>query len=162
MAKTVRAIFNLDSDLYPMTVTGKNLTGGELENGAFVAVGKLVDNGLGRETYELGKLKGEAGEVLGFVSDPCLMYDVREDERDFVCGQNELIRTYLPNQTTVGTFAVKHFEEGSAINKGDKLYVKADSTVLTTTNGGDQTPVAEVIEKVTFEGQESLVIKFIK
>ena len=162
MAKTVRAIFNLDSDLYPMTVTGKNLTEGELENGAFVAVGKLVDNGLGRETYELKKLTGEAGEVLGFVSDPCLMYDVREDERDFVCGQNELIRTYLPNQTTVGTFAIKHFENGGSINKGDKLYIKASTTTLTKTNGGSQTPVAEVIEKVTFEGQESLVIKFIK
>lgn len=162
MAKTVRAIFNLDSDLYPMTVTGKNLTSGELENGAFVAVGKLVDGELGRETYELKKLTGEAGEVLGFVSDPCLMYDVREDERDFVCGQNEVIRTYLPNQTTVGTFAVKHFEEGNSINKGEKLYVKTGKTVLTKENGGSQTPVAEVIDKVTFEGQESLVIKFIK
>lgn len=161
MAKTVRAIFNLDSDLYPMTVTGKNLTEGELENGAFVSVGTLVDNGLGRETYELKKLTGEAGEVVGFVSDPCLMYDVREDERDFVCGQNELIRTYLPNQTTVGTFAVKHFENGSTLSKGDKLYAKASGIVLAKVSG-DETPVAEVMEKVTFEGQESLVIKFIK
>lgn len=161
MAKTVRAIFNLDSDLYPMTVTGKNLTEGELENGAFVSVGTLVDNELGRETYELKKLTGEAGEVVGFVSDPCLMYDVREDERDFVCGQNEVIRTYLPNQTTVGTFALKHFEGGSSLNKGDKLYAKASGIVLAKVDAS-QPAVAEVIEKVTFEGQESLVIKFIK
>lgn len=161
MAKTVRAIFNLDSDLYPMTVTGKNLTGGELENGAFVSVGTLVDNELGRETYELKKLTGEAGEVVGFVSDPCLMYDVREDERDFVCGQNEVIRTYLPNQTTVGTFALKHFEEGSSLNKGDKLYAKASGIVLAKVDAS-QPAVAEVIEKVDFEGQESVVIKFIK
>lgn len=161
MAKVVRAIFNLDSDLYPMTVTGKNLTEGELENGAFVSVGTLVDNELGRETYELKKLTGEAGEVVGFVSDPCLMYDVREDERDFVCGQEELIRTYLPNQTTVGTFALKHFENGGSLVKGDKLYAKASGIVLAKVDA-DQTAIAEVIEKVDFEGQESVVIRFIK
>lgn len=161
MAKQIRAIFNLDSDLYPMTVTGKNLTEGELENGAFVSVGVLADNELGRETYELKKLTGEAGEVVGFVSDPCLMYDVREDERDFVCGVEELIRTYLPNQTTVGTFATKHFDTPAALAKGDKLYAKAGGTVLAKVDA-DQAAIAEVIEKVDFEGQESLVIRFIK
>lgn len=161
MEKIVRAIFNLDSDLYPMTVTGKNETGGSLENGAFVSVGALEDNELGRETYSLGKLKGEAGEIVGFVSSPNLMYDVRDDERDFICGENELIRTYLPNQTTVGTYALKHFENGSALVKGDKLCAKAGTTTLTKVSA-DEKVIAKVIEKTDFEGQESIVLQFIK
>lgn len=154
-----RAIFNLDSDLYPVTVTGKNATGGELENGAFVAVGALEDNELGRETYKLTKLTTK-DSVIGFVSSPNLMYDEREDERNFVCAQDELIRTYIPNKSTVGTFALKHFENGSSLNKGDKLTPKASSTTLTKVTASE-TVVAEVVEKVDFEGQESLVIKFV-
>lgn len=157
--KGKRAIFNLDSDLYPMTVTGKNATEGELENGAFVAIGALEDNDLGRETYKLTKLTGK-DSVIGFVSSPNLMYDEREDERDFVCSQDELIRTYIPNKSTVGTFALKHFENGSSLNKGDKLTPKASSTTLTKVTSTEPV-VAEVIEKVDFEGQESLVIKFV-
>lgn len=159
MSKVKRAIFRLDEDLYPMTVTGINETGVELENGAFVEVGTIKDNELGRETYVLSKLSGEAGKVIGFVSSPSLMYDEREDERDFVCLANELIRTYLPNKTTVGTFALKHFENGSTLNVKDKLYAKASGTILAKV-AGSETPVAEVIAKEDFEGQESLVLRF--
>lgn len=160
MSKKVRAIFNLDSDLYPNTVTGKNGTGGELENGAFVEIGTLEDNELGRETYGLSKLSGAEGAVVGFVSSPSLMYDVREDERDFVCGADELIRTYIPNKSTVGTFALKHFENGEALAKGDKLYAKASGIVLAKVEA-DEKAIAQVIEKVDFEGQESVVIRFL-
>lgn len=155
-----KAIFNLDSDLYPMTVTGKNGTGGELENGAFVAIGSLEDNELGRETYALSKL-AEGDTVIGFVSSPSLMYDEREDERQFVCKQDELIRTYIPNSTTVGTFALKHFDNGASLQKGDKLTPKATTTQLTKVTGSEKV-VAQVIEKIDFEGQESLVIRFVK
>lgn len=158
--KGKRAIFNLDSDLYPATVTGKNATGGELENGAFVAIGALEDNDLGRETYKLTKLTG-TDTVIGFVSSPNLRYDEREDERDFVCAQDELIRTYIPNSTTVGTFAYKHFENAESLNKGDKLTPKASSTQLTKVTSSEPV-VAEVVEKTDFEGQESLVIRFVK
>lgn len=157
--KERRAIFNLDSDLYPVTVTGKNATEGELENGAFVAVGELEDSDLGRETYKLTKLTGK-DSVIGFVSSPSLMYDEREDERDFVCAQDELIRTYIPNKSTVGTFALKHFENGSTLSKKDKLTPKANSTQLTKVNSTEPV-VAVVMDKVDFEGQESLVIKFV-
>lgn len=155
-----KAIFNLDSDLYPMTVTGKNGTGGELENGAFVAIGALEDNDLGRETYKLTKL-GAKDTVVGFVSSPSLMYDEREDERQFVCKQDELIRTYIPNSTTVGTFALKHFENGETLQKEDKLTVKAGTTQLTKVTS-DEKVIAEVVEKADFEGQDSLVIRFVK
>lgn len=158
MSETKRAIFNLDEDLYPMTITGINKTGGELENGGFVEVGGLIDNGLGRETYELKKITDD-GVRLGFVSDPCLMYDERETERDFVCAQDQLIRTYLPNKSTVGTFAEKHFENGSTLKKGDKLIVKKSSNQLTKyVDSGNV--VAEVLEKVDFEGQSSIVVAF--
>lgn len=155
-----KAIFNLDSDLYPNTVTGKNKTGVELENGAFVEIGSLEDNGLGRETYKLSKLSGKEGAVVGFVSSPNLMYDVREDERDFVCKEDELIRTYIPNKSTVGTFALKHFENGESLVKDNMLYAKASGVVLAKVEGSEKA-VAQVIEKVDFEGQESVVVKFL-
>ncbi|MGL5647236.1 MAG: hypothetical protein ACRDDY_05245 [Clostridium sp.] len=153
-----KAIFRLDEDLYPMTVTGKNGTGGDLENGAFVEIGVLEDNELGRETYGLSKLTG-TGQV-GFVSSPSLMYDERQDERDFVCKADELIRTYIPNKSTVGTFAEKHFENGAALVAGDKLAAKANSTVLTKAVG-DAAVVAQVITREDFEGQVSVVVKFL-
>lgn len=155
-----RAIFNLDVDLYPATITGKNSTGVELENGAFVAIGALENNELGRETYKLSKLTGK-DTVIGFVSSPNLMYDETKDERDFVCLKEELIRTYIPNSTTVGTFALKHFVSGKTLQAGDKLTPKPSTTQLTKVTG-DEPVVAEVIEKTSFEGQESLVVRFIK
>lgn len=160
MSKQIRAIFRLDEDLYPNTVTGKNETGGELENGAFVEIGVLEDNELGRETYSLTKLTGEANKQIGFVSSPALMYDERQDERDFVCGADELIRTYKPNTSTVATFALKHFEDGQSLVAGDLLVPKATSTQLTKLTD-EATAFAQVVTKEDFEGQESLVIKFL-
>lgn len=160
MSDVKRAIFRLDEDLYPMTVTGKNDTAGELENGAFVEIKTIVDNELGRETYGLGKLTGEANKRVGFVSDPCLMYDVRDNERNFVCAVDALIRTYIPNKSTVATYALKHFENGASLVKGDLLMPKANSTQLTKLVG-DVVAVAEVIEKEDFEGQDSLVLRFL-
>lgn len=160
MSEVNRAIFRLDEDLYPTTVTGKNGTAGELENGAFVEIGSLQDNELGRETYGLGKLTGEANKRIGFVSDPCLMYDVRDNERNFVCKADELIRTYMPNKSTVATFALKHLEGGDKLVKGDLLMAKANSTQLTKLVG-DVQAVARVVEKEDFEGQDSLVLGFL-
>lgn len=160
MSKVVRALFRLDVDLYPNTVTGKNKTGAEIENGAFVEIGALEDKELGRDTYVLSKLSGEANSVIGFVSSPSLMYDIREDERDFVCGQDELIRTYKPNNSTVGTFALKHFENASSLNAGDFLTPKANSTQLTKVTA-DEKAVAQVVAKENFADQESLVIRFL-
>ena len=160
MSKVVRAIFRLDEDLYPNTVTGKNETGGELENGAFVEIGVLKDKELGRETYSLTKLTGEANKQIGFVSSPALMYDERQDERDFVCLADELIRTYKPNTSTVSTHALKHFENAESLTEGDLLVPKANSTQLTKVSG-DEKAFAQVVTKEDFEGQESIVIRFL-
>lgn len=160
MSKQIRAIFRLDEDLYPNTVTGKNKTDGELENGAFVEIGVLEDNELGRETYALSKLTGEANKQVGFVSSPSLVYDERQDERDFVCAVDELIRVYKPNTSTIGTFAKKHFDNAGALNAGDLLVPKATSTQLTKSTN-EEKAYAQVIAKEDFEGQESLVIKFL-
>ena len=162
MSKVERAIFRLDEDLYPNTVTGKNKTDGELENGAFVEIGALEDNELGRETYKLTKLTADSGvkKQIGFVSSPALMYDERQDERDFVCAQDELIRVYKPNSSTIGTFALKHFDNGASLEAGDLLTPKATTTQLTKVTG-DEKVVAQVMLKEDFEGQESLVIKFL-
>ena len=160
MSKVERAIFRLDEDLYPNTVTGKNKTGGELENGAFVEIGALENNDLGRETYVLAKLTGEAHKQVGFVSSPALMYDERLDERDFVCMVDELIRVYKPNTSTVGTVAKKHFDNADGLKAGDLLVPKASSTQLTKLTS-EEKAYAQVIAKEDFEGQESLVIKFL-
>lgn len=160
MSKEIRAIFRLDEDLYPNTVTGVNETGAPLENGAFVEIGILKDNEYGRETYVLSKLTGEANKQIGFVSSPSLMYDERQDERDFVCGVNELIRTYKPNTSTIGTFALKHFDNPSGLSAGDLLIPKASSTQLTKLTDEGKA-FAQVVTKEDFEGQESLVVKFL-
>lgn len=155
-----RAIFRLDSDLYPDTVTGKNKTGVELENGAFVKVGELEDNEAGRETYKLSKLSAGDEKFLGFISSPNLMYDERQDERDYVCAQDELVRVYRPNSSTVGTFAKKHFNDDSSINVGDKLTIHPSSNQLTKVTSEEEV-VAILIAKEDFEGQESFVIRFV-
>lgn len=155
-----RAIFRLDEDLYPNTVTGKNETGVELENGAFVEIGTVEDNELGRETRKLTKLTGAKNKLVGFISSPSVMYDERQDERDFVCKQNELIRAYIPNKSTISTHALKHFENGSALAKDDFLYAKANGTVLAKVTG-DEVAVAQVVAKEDFEGQESIVLRFL-
>lgn len=161
MSKGKRAIFRLDSDLYPVTVTGKNSTEVELENGAFVEVGTIIEDELGRDTYKLTKLSGEAGKIVGFVSSPSLMYDEREDERDFVCGTDELIRAYIPNKSTVATYAMKHFDNnGTGLVAGDKLCAKANSITLAKVTA-DEVAIAEVMDKEDFEGQESLVLRFL-
>lgn len=159
MSIGTKAIFRLDSDLYPNTLTGKNDTGVVLENGAFVEVGTIVDNELGRETYTLSKLSGEEGKIVGFVASPALMYDATKDERDFECLEGELIRTYIPNKSTVATFALKHFEGGASLAVGDKLCAKADGVVLAKVTSGE-VAIAEVIAKEDFEGQESVVLRF--
>lgn len=160
MSKQIRAIFRLDEDLYPNTVTGKNETGVELENGAFVEIGVLKDNELGRDTYSLAKLTGEANKQIGFVSSPALMYDERQDERDFVCAVDELVRVYKPNTSTIGTFALKHFDGAESLVAGDLLVPKATTNQLTKLTV-EETAFAQVVAKEDFEGQESLVIRFL-
>ena len=73
----MKAIINLDKVKYPDVVTAKN--GSDvLENGAFVALGKLVEDRLGRDCYQIGQLA--EGCKLGFVADVTLMYDETKDE----------------------------------------------------------------------------------
>jgi len=157
-----KAIFRLDIDEYPNTKTGKNLTGGELENGAFVEIDVLTGSLVDKDTHNLNKLSGEDNKVVGFVSDPCLMYDESKTERDFICPVGALIRTYIPNETTVSTHALKHFDaKGAGIEVGDLLCVNPASTQLKKVAEGEKA-VAQVIAREFFEEQESLVLRFIK
>lgn len=160
MAVGTKAIFRLDEDLYPNTITGKNECGLALENGAFVEIGVLKGDGLDRETYGLKKLSGEVGKKVGFISSPALMYDATKDERDYVCEQNELVRVYIPNASTVGTFAEMHFEDATGLAVGDLLCAKASSNQLAKRSGAEE-PIGVVEAKEDFEGQKSIVVRFL-
>lgn len=150
----MKAIINLDKVKYPDVVTAKN--GSDvLENGAFVALGGLVEDRLGRDCYQIGKLA--EGCKLGFVADVALMYDEAKDERDFELAAKAITRVYRPKAGQGITIAKKHVD--GTVNKGDKLEIKASSYQLQAHSSG--VAVAEVLEVYNFEGQDSYYIEFI-
>lgn len=150
----MKAIINLDKVKYPDVVTAKN--GSDvLENGAFVALGKLVEDRLGRDCYQIGQLA--EGCKLGFVADVALMYDEAKDERDFELAAEAITRVYRPKSGQGITIAKKHVNGTAEV--GDKLEVKDSSYQLKKHDSG--AVVAEVLEVYNFEGQESYYIEFI-
>ena len=150
----MKAIINLDKVKYPDVVTAKN--GSDvLENGAFVALGKLVEDRLGRDCYQIGQLA--EGCKLGFVADVALMYDETKDERDFELAAGAITRVYRPKAGQGIKKKKKHVNE--AVVAGDKLEVKDNSYQLKKHVSG--AVVAEVLEVYNFEGQESYYIEFI-
>ena len=150
----MKAIINLDKVKYPDVVTAKN--GSDvLENGAFVALGGLVEDRLGRDCYLIGKLA--AGCKLGFVADVALMYDETKDERDFELKAGEITRVYRPKAGQGITIAKKHVN--GSVSKGAKLEIKTGSYQLQAHTSG--VVVAEVLEVYNFEGQDSYYIEFI-
>ena len=150
----MKAIINLDKVKYPDVVTAKN--GSDvLENGAFVALGGLVEDRLGRDCYQIEQLA--EGCKLGFVADVALMYDETKDERDFELAAGAITRVYRPKAGQGITIAKKHVNE--AVVAGDKLEVKDNSYQLKKHVSG--AVVAEVLEVYNFEGQESYYIEFI-
>ena len=150
----MKAIINLDKVKYPDVVTAKN---GEqtLENGAFVALGGLVEDRLGRDCYKIEKLA--EGCKLGFVADVALMYDETKDERDFELKAGEITRVYRPKAGQAITIAKKHVD--GSVSKGAKLEIKTGSYQLQQHTSG--VVVAEVLEVYNFEGQESYYIEFL-
>lgn len=150
----MKAIINLDKVKYPDVVTAKN--GSDiLENGAFVALGGLVEGDLNRDCYQIAKLT--EGCILGYVADVAVMYDETKDERDFEVVANAVTRVYRPKAGDCITIAKKHV--GEEVNVGDELEVKATSYQLQKKTSNKV--VARVLEKYTFEGQESLYIEFV-
>lgn len=150
----MKAIINLDKVKYPDVVTAKN--GSDvLENGAFVALGGLVQERLGRDCYAIAKLS--EGCKLGYVADVALMYDETKDERDFELLAGATTRVYRPKKGDGITIAKKHVN--GSVSVGTKLEVKPSSYQLQAKSSG--VAVAEVLEVYNFEGQESLYIEFI-
>lgn len=150
----MKAIINLDKVKYPDVVTAKN--GADvLENGAFVALGGLVADRLGRDCYKIEKLA--EGCELGFVADVALMYDETKDERDFELKAEAITRVYRAKKGQGITIAKKHVN--GTVNVGDKLEIKATSYQLQKNNSG--VAVARVLEVYNFEGQDSYYIEFI-
>ena len=150
----MKAIINLDKVKYPDVVTAKN--GSDvLENGAFVALGGLVEDRLGRDCYQIGKLA--EGCKLGFVADVALMYDEAKDERDFELAAGATTRVYRPKAGQGITIAKKHVN--GSVSKGAKLEIKAESYQLQAHSSG--VAVAEVLEVYNFEGQDSYYIEFL-
>ena len=149
----MKAIINLDKVKYPDVVTAKN--GADvLENGAFVALGGLVEDRLGMDCYKIEKLA--EGCELGFVADVALMYDETKDERDFELVADAITRVYRAKKGQGITIAKKHVS--GEVNVGDKLGIKAASYQLQKTTGA---AVARVLEVYNFEGQDSYYIEFI-
>ena len=147
----MKAIINLDKVKYPDVVTAKN--GSDvLENGAFVALGGLVQERLGRDCYAIAKLS--EGCKLGYVADVALMYDETKDERDFELLAGATTRVYRPKKGDGITIAKKHVN--GSVSVGTKLEVKPSSYQLQAKSSG--VAVAEVLEVYNFEGQESLYI----
>ena len=149
----MKAIINLDKVKYPDVVAAKN--GADvLENGAFVALGGLVTDRLGRDCYKIEKLA--EGCELGLVADVALMYDETKDERDFELVADAITRVYRAKKGQGITIAKKHVNGDVVV--GDKLGIKASSYQLQKTTW---TSVARVLEVYNFEGQDSYYIEFI-
>ena len=152
----MKAIINLDKVKYPDVVTAKN--GSDvLENGAFVALGGLVQERLGRDCYAIAKLS--EGCKLGYVADVALMYDETKDERDFRLEANQIGRVRRFPAGGGMTIARKHVS--GTVNKGDFLALKASSYQLEKTTDKSLT-VAQVLEVTEFNGQPSYYIEFVR
>ena len=129
-----------------------------LENGAFVGLGALENEGLGRDTYKIGKLTATTVK-WGMVDCVALMYDETKDERDFrlEAGQIGRVRRFPAGGGM--TIAKKHVSGTAA--KGDFLALKAGTYQLEKTTDKSLT-VAQVLEVCDFNGQASYYIEFIK
>ena len=89
-----------------------------LENGAIVALGKLEDAGLGRDTYKIEKLSATTVK-WGMIDCVALMYDETKDERDFRLEAGEIARVRRFPAGGAMTIAKKHVA-GSVV-EGDLL-----------------------------------------
>jgi hypothetical protein len=119
-----------------------------------VALNGLVMNKLGRDCYQIGKLK--EGCQFGFVADVALMHDETKDERDFELVAEAVTRVYRPKQGQCITIALKHID--GDVQRNAILGLKEDSYKLQVVEGAG---VARVLEKCTFAGQESVYIEFL-
>ena len=95
-----------------------------LENGAFVGLGALENEGLGRDTYKIEKLSAKTLQ-WGMVDCVALMYDETKDERDFVLGAGEIARVRRFPAGGAMTIAKKHV--AGEVVAGDMLALKADT-----------------------------------
>ena len=128
-----------------------------LENGAIVALGKLEDAGLGRDTYKIEKLSATTVK-WGMIDCVALMYDETKDERDFRLEAGEIARVRRFPAGGAMTIAKKHVA-GSVV-EGDLLALKAGSYQLEKTTD-KAAAVAQLLEVCDFNGQPSYYIEFI-
>ena len=128
-----------------------------LENGAFVGLGALENEGLGRDTYKIEKLSDETLQ-WGMVDCVALMYDETKDERDFVLGADEIARVRRFPAGGAMTIAKKHV--AGEVVAGDMLALKADTyQVEKTTEKANA--IAVVLEVCDFNGQPSYYIEML-
>ena len=128
-----------------------------LENGAFVGLGALENEGLGRDTYKIEKLSDETLQ-WGMVDCVALMYDETKDERDFVLGAGEIGRVRRFPAGGAMTIAKKHIAE--EVVAGNLLGLKEESYQLKKVETKGEA-VAKVLEVCDFNGQPSYYIEFI-
>ena len=128
-----------------------------LENGAIVALGELENEGLGRDTYKIGKLASTTVK-WGMVDCVALMYDETKDERDFRLEPKQIARVRRFPSGGGMTIAQKHV--AGTVAKGDFLALKANSYQLEKTTDKALT-VAQILEVCDFNGQPSYYIEFL-
>ena len=149
----MKAIIRKDRQPYPNPINV--ICDEKLENGMVVGVKGFAENGE-REMYKVGKYA--EGDVMAIVDCSVLMYDSRQDERDFELVPGERGRVMYLGHGDVYTISDALLPEGLVV--GDKLVPDTENIgkyVKDNSNG------VFLVRRVgiDFEGQPSTVVEIV-
>lgn len=116
----------------------------DFDNGLFVTLGGIDENGYGREVHSASPTTAETGltaEIL-LVASPEVMYDEKKGLDDFKNLEGEVARAYYLTEGDVITFTDDLLPEG--VKVGNKLVAGADGKLVVGT--GEARYAFEVIE----------------
>ena len=154
-------IMNMDRVVNPRPVTFINSVAG-LERGLFLEIEGMAENnvwGGGAEDFEAYKVKlasatTKAGDLVINTTVP-KQYDERLEEKDFVMAEDAIGRAHYITTGDEYTIAKDLVANVAAV--GDEVELAADGKLAKKNTG---TAIGEVVRIYTWNGQESVMIRF--
>ena len=154
-------IMNMDRVVNPRPVTFINSVAG-LERGLFLEIEGMAENnvwGGGAEDFEAYKVKlasatTKAGDLVINTTVP-KQYDERLEEKDFVMAEDAIGRAHYITTGDEYTIAKDLVANVTAV--GDEVELAADGKLAKKASG---TAIGEVVRIYTWNGQESVMVRF--
>lgn len=154
-------IMNMDRVVNPRPVTFINPTDG-LERGLFLEIEGMAENNIwlaGVEDFEAYKVKlasatTKRGDLLINTTVP-KQYDERKEEKDFVMAEGSIGRGHYITEGDEYTIAKDLVANVTAV--GEEVELSANGKLAKKNTG---TAIGEVVKLYTWNGQESVMIRF--